>query len=51
MVRNGLVRSVVHPILLWGGSTVVLEQSLKVRTFDTSAWRESVQAIHGWLAA
>ena len=51
MIRDSLVRSFVHPVLLWSGSAVVLEQSLKVLTFDTSEWREGAQAIYGWLAA
>lgn len=49
MLRDRLVRGAVHPVLLWGGGAVVLEQSLELVAFDSPWWRAAAHVIHGWI--
>jgi hypothetical protein len=50
MLRDRLARGDVHPVLLWGGSALILEQSLELLAFDTPWWRATAQVIYAWLA-
>lgn len=49
IVRDRVVRGAVHPVLLWGGAAVVLEQSLEVVAFDAPWWRAAAHALHAWV--
>lgn len=49
MLRDRVVRGAVHPVLIYAGSAVVLEQSLEVLAFDTPPWRAAAQLLYGWL--
>jgi hypothetical protein len=50
-VRDRLARGRVHPILLFGGGFVVLQQTLEVVFFDSPAWRAVAHVVYGWLQA
>ncbi len=49
MLRDRLVRGAVHPVLLWGGSAVVIEQSFELLSFDAPWWRAASQVLYGWV--
>ena len=49
MVRDRMTRGAVHPVLAWGGTAVVVEQSLELLAFDTPWWRAASQALYAWL--
>lgn len=49
MLRDKLSRGAVHPVLLFGGGAVILEQSLEVVAFDTPPWRATAQLLYDWL--
>lgn len=46
MIRDKLARGTVHPVLLLGGSAVILEQSLELLAFDTPWWRAAAAALY-----
>ncbi|HEX7704990.1 MAG TPA: hypothetical protein VF701_00880 [Thermoanaerobaculia bacterium] len=48
-IRDRIVRGSVHPVIAWGGSFVILEQSLEVIAFDSPWWRSAAHAIYRWL--
>jgi hypothetical protein len=48
-IRDRLVRGSVHPVIAWGGSFVILEQSLEVVAFDSPWWRSAAHAVYSWL--
>lgn len=50
-LRDRVTRAAVHPVLLYGGVAVVLEQSLEVVAFDSPPWRAAAQLLYGWLHA
>lgn len=39
MMHDRVVRGAVHPVLLWGGLFVILEQTAELLLFDSPAWR------------
>lgn len=39
MIHDRVVRGAVHPVLLWGGLFVILEQTAEVLLFDSPPWR------------
>jgi len=45
MIRDRVVRGAVHPVLLWGGLFVILEQTAEVLLFDGPAWRAAAQGL------
>jgi hypothetical protein len=49
IARDRMVRGTVHPVLLWGGLGVVVEQALEVLAFDTPWWRATAHAIYAWV--
>lgn len=49
MIRDRAVRGAVHPVLLWGGSAVVLEQSFEVLAFDSPWWRAAAHTLYAWV--
>ena len=49
MVYDRVVRGAIHPVLKWGGSAVIVEQSLEVLVFDSPPWRAAAHVVHGWL--
>ena len=49
MVRDRIVRGAVHPVLLWGGLGIVLEQSAEALAFDAPWWRATAQAVYAWV--
>jgi hypothetical protein len=50
MVRDRVTRGAIHPVLLWGGTAVIVEQSLEVVMFDSPAWRGAAQWLYRLLA-
>ena len=51
MIRDRFVRGAVHPVLLFAGSALILEQSLEIILFDGPAWRATAGAIFDWMRA
>lgn len=49
MLHDRVTRGSIHPVLLWGGTGVILEQSLEVLAFDAPWWRETARILYGWL--
>ncbi|GAA4344495.1 hypothetical protein [Flaviaesturariibacter amylovorans] len=37
----------IHPVLLWGGLLIILEQSLEVYLFDSPVWRQLGTIVYG----
>ena len=49
MIRDRITRGAIHPVLAWGGTAVILEQSLEMVAFDSPGWRAVAQTLYGWL--
>lgn len=49
MIRDRVTRGAIHPVLLWGGTAVIVEQTLEVIFFDSPAWRVAAQWVYGLL--
>ncbi len=49
MIHDRITRGAVHPVLLWGGSVVVVEQTLELLCFDAFWWRATAQLLYGWV--
>lgn len=49
MVRDYVVRRSIHPVLLWGGTAIIVEQSLEVWLFDSAAWRVAANYLYAAL--
>ena len=45
IARDQVVRGAVHPVLLFAGSGLIVEQSLELLAFDTPAWRSLAESI------
>jgi hypothetical protein len=45
VIRDRVVRGAVHPVLLWGGLFVILEQTMEVLMFDRPVWRSLAQGL------
>ena len=41
----------IHPVLLYVGLFIILEQSLEVMTFDSEPWRRTAKVIYAFLTA
>ncbi len=50
MLPDRLARGAVHAVLAFGGTAVIVEQSLEVAAFDSRWWRAAAQALYGWLS-
>ena len=48
-IRDRVVRGSVHPVLVWAGLFVIVEQSMEVVLFDSPLWRSIAHAIYTWL--
>jgi hypothetical protein len=48
-LRDRILRGSVHPVLAWGGSFVIFEQSLELVAFDSPWWRSVAHVVYGWL--
>jgi hypothetical protein len=48
-LRDLIVRSAVHPVLLWAGPAIIVEQSLEMVAFDSPWWRAASQTLYRWL--
>lgn len=51
MVHDQVRRGAVQPVLAWGGTAVMLEQTVEVLVFDSPVWRSASRALYGWLQA
>jgi len=49
IVRDRVVRGAVHPVLLFAGTALILEQAFELISFDTPWWRAAAGAIFAWL--
>jgi hypothetical protein len=49
MIRDRVVRGAVHPVLLFAGGALILEQGFEVLAFDTPSWRAMAVALFAWL--
>jgi hypothetical protein len=49
MLRDRLTRGAVHPVLLWGGLVVIVEQVGEVLAFDSPWWRAMAHGLYRWL--
>jgi hypothetical protein len=47
--RDWVTRGRVHPVLLWGGLAVIIEQALEVAAFDSPWWRSAAHVLYAWL--
>lgn len=50
MIRDRVTRGAIHPVLLWGGTAVIVEQSLEVIMFDSPSWRVAAQWLYEMLS-
>lgn len=49
MARDRIIRGAVHPVLLFAGSGLVLEQFFELLAFDTPPWRATAKALFLWM--
>jgi hypothetical protein len=49
IIRDRFVRGAVHPVLLFAGGGLILEQSFELLVFDTPFWRATAEALFEWL--
>jgi len=49
IIRDRFVRGTVHPVLLFAGTGLILEQSFELFAFDTPLWRSTAEALFAWL--
>jgi hypothetical protein len=49
IIRDRVVRGAVHPVLLFAGSGLILEQGFELFAFDTPLWRATAGALFVWL--
>lgn len=49
IIRDRFVRGAVHPVLLFAGTGLVLEQGFELAAFDTPLWRAVAQTLFEWL--
>jgi len=49
IIRDRFVRGAVHPVLLFAGTGVILEQGFEFFAFDTPLWRATAGALYAWL--
>ncbi len=49
MLRDWRTRGNVHPVLAFGGTAVIIEQSLELLAFDTPWWRAAAHLLYGWI--
>jgi hypothetical protein len=49
MIRDRIVRGAAHPVLLYAGTGLILEQGFEVMMFDTPLWRAMAGALFAWL--
>lgn len=51
MLRDRITRGAVHAVLAYGGTAVIIEQSLEVLAFDRPWWRAVAKSMYGLLHA
>jgi hypothetical protein len=49
IIRDRFVRGAVHPVLLFAGTGLILEQCFELFAFDTPLWRAAAGALFEWL--
>ena len=49
IIRDRVVRGAVHPVLLFAGTGLILEQGFELFAFDTPWWRATADALFMWL--
>jgi len=49
IIRDRVVRGAVHPVLLFAGTGLILEQGFELFAFDTPLWRATAGALFVWL--
>jgi hypothetical protein len=49
MIRDHFVRGAIHPVLLFAGTGLILEQGFEVMAFDTMWWRTTAAVLYDWL--
>jgi hypothetical protein len=49
IIRDRVVRGAVHPVLLFAGTGLILEQGFELFAFDTPLWRATANALFVWL--
>jgi hypothetical protein len=47
--RDYFVRGAIHPVLLFAGTALIVEQGFELWAFDTPAWRVTAGAVFAWL--
>jgi hypothetical protein len=50
IIRDRFVRGAVHPVLLFAGTGLILEQGFELFVFDTPLWRATAGALFVWLS-
>jgi len=50
IVRDRFVRGAVHPVLLFAGTGLILEQGFELFAFDTPLWRTTAGVLFVWLS-
>jgi hypothetical protein len=41
----------IHPVSLYAGLFIILEQSIEVWAFDRPLWREIAREVYSWMLA
>jgi hypothetical protein len=49
MIHDRMKRGAVHPVLMWGGIFVIVEQSGEILMFDSWWWRAAAEAMYAWI--
>lgn len=49
IIRDRFARGAVHPVLLFAGTGLILEQGFELLAFDTPAWRATAGALYALL--
>jgi hypothetical protein len=49
IIRDRVGRGAVHPVLLFAGTALILEQAFELLAFDTPLWRATANALFVWL--
>lgn len=50
IIRDRLVRGAAHPVLLFAGTGLILEQVFEFFAFDTPLWRATASVLFEWLS-
>jgi hypothetical protein len=49
IVRDRVVKGAIHPVLLFAGTGLILEQVFELLAFDNPAWHATSEVIYAWL--